>query len=279
MSLSISEKPMNSVRMGGSDPMPVNTDRSSVQASDECSGDDLPINELFYSLQGEGSLVGTPSVFVRTSGCNLRCWFCDSYHTSWDPTHAWLSVDDVIEEVESHSATHVVLTGGEPLIHETSTDLLDRLGDLGYHTTVETNGTIHRECDIDLVSISPKLESSTPTPERAPKKDASSEWADRHESRRIDIDVLSALIDDYEFQLKFVVTGPDDLPEISDLVERVRAATSTRVRDTDVLLMPEGATRTALDETRETVAELAMEHGYRYTPRSHVDLWNDAPGT
>lgn len=260
--------------------MPVNTNKSSVQASNEDnSGDGLPINELFYSLQGEGVLVGTPSVFVRTSGCNLRCWFCDSYHTSWDPTHAWLSVDDVIEEVKSHPATHVVLTGGEPLIHETSVALLDRLADLGYHTTVETNGTIYRECDIDLVSISPKLASSTPTPERAPKNDASSKWADRHESRRLDIDALSALIDDYEFQLKFVVTGPDDLPEISDLVERIRAATSTRIRDTDVLLMPEGATRAALDETRETVAELAMEYGYRYTPRSHVDLWNDAPGT
>ena len=257
--------------------MPVNTDRSSVRASNEgSSGDDLPINELFYSLQGEGVLLGTPSVFVRTSGCNLRCWFCDSYHTSWDPTHAWLSVDDVIEEVESHPATHVVLTGGEPLIHETSVALLDRLSDLGYHTTVETNGTIYRECDIDLVSISPKLASSTPTPERTPESD---DWADRHESRRLDIDALSSLVDNYEFQLKFVVTGPDDLPEISALIERIRAATSTRVRDTDVLLMPEGATRTDLDETRETVANLALKHGYRYTPRSHVDLWNDAPGT
>jgi 7-carboxy-7-deazaguanine synthase len=256
--------------------MPVTTD--TAQATDEADSDgDLPINELFYSLQGEGRLVGTPSVFIRTSGCNLRCWFCDSYHTSWEPTHAWLSVEDVIEEVQSHPATHVVLTGGEPLIHEASVDLLNRLSDLDYHTTVETNGTIHRECEIDLVSISPKLSSSTPTPERAPTGDG--EWADRHESQRLDIDALSALVEDYEFQLKFVVTGPDDLPEISSLVERIRGATSTRVRDTDVLLMPEGATRAALDETRETVAALALEYGYRYTPRSHVDLWNDAPGT
>jgi 7-carboxy-7-deazaguanine synthase len=257
--------------------MPVETEGPSVEGSDEEDNDALPINELFYSLQGEGTLVGVPSVFVRTSGCNLRCWFCDSYHTSWEPTHAWLSVEDVIEEVQSHPATHVVLTGGEPLIHEESVDLLDRLGELGYHTTVETNGTIYRECDIDLASISPKLASSTPTSERAPTGDG--EWADRHDSRRLDLDHLSKLVDNYEFQLKFVVTGPDDIPEITSLVERVRAATSTRVRDTDVLLMPEGATRADLDETRETVAALALEHGYRYTPRVHVDLWDDAPGT
>lgn len=269
--------------------MPVNTDESSVQVSEDNNNgnstgdsggnrdDELPINELFYSLQGEGVLAGMPSVFVRTSGCNLRCWFCDSYHTSWDPTHAWVSLEDVIEDVQAHRASHVVFTGGEPLIHEASVDLIDQLGEHGYHTTVETNGTIYRDADIDLVSISPKLASSTPTPERAPTGDG--EWAERHEEQRLDIEALTALIEAYEFQLKFVVTGSDDLSEITDLLERLRNATATQIRNSDVLLMPEGATRSALEETRETVAELAMEHGYRYTPRLHVDLWNDAPGT
>ncbi|WP_248904557.1 7-carboxy-7-deazaguanine synthase QueE [Halocatena marina] len=269
--------------------MPVNTDESSVDPStgtkignDEnrngnTDSGDLPINELFYSLQGEGVLAGTPSVFIRTSGCNLRCWFCDSYHTSWEPTHAWLSIEDIIEDVQSYPATHVVLTGGEPLIHDTSVELLDRLAECGYHTTVETNGTVYREGDIDLASISPKLASSTPTPERAPTGDG--EWIESHEARRLDIETLATLIESYEFQLKFVVTDSDDLPEITDLLERIRAVTSTQIRNTDVLLMPEGATRSALDDTRETVAALAIEHGYRYTPRLHVDLWNDAPGT
>jgi len=125
---------------------------------------------VFYSLQGEGTLAGVPSVFVRTSGCNLRCWFCDSYHTSWEPTGAWRDVDSIIEEVHSHEqANHVVLTGGEPLIHEESIELLERLAADGYHTTVETNGTIYRDAPIDLASISPKLASSTPTPDRDPK--------------------------------------------------------------------------------------------------------------
>lgn len=237
----------------------------------------LPINELFYSLQGEGKLVGIPSVFVRTSGCNLRCWFCDSYNTSWEPTGSKVSLSSIIEEIQSHPTEHVVLTGGEPMLQDASVELLDRLGELSYHTTVETNGTIFRETAIDLVSISPKLESSTPTPERDPA--GQGEWEEHHESRRIDITALSRLVDSYEFQLKFVVTAPEDLTEITQLVDRIRDHTNATVRDTDVLLMPEGTTRTAMDETREMVAELAKEYGYRYTPRTHVDLWNDAPGT
>jgi len=257
--------------------MPVARNVSEIGSETKPESAALPINELFCSLQGEGKLAGVPSVFVRTSGCNLRCWFCDSYHTSWEPTGAWLAVDDLLERIEDFEVDHVVLTGGEPMIHDESVELLDRLGEEGYHTTVETNGTIHRETAIDLASISPKLASSTPTAEKDPKGDG--EWADRHESQRIDIEALSRLVDDYESQLKFVVTGRDDMDEIVELVDRVRSHTTTTVRDADVLLMPEGVTRAQLDERRTTVAELAQEYGFRYTPRLHVDLWNDAPGT
>jgi 7-carboxy-7-deazaguanine synthase len=257
--------------------MPVNADTEGTTVPADADHA-LPINELFYSVQGEGTLAGVPTVFVRTSGCNLRCWFCDSYHTSWEPTHAWMELDEIITEVQSHEeADHVVLTGGEPMMHEESVELLDRLGEAGYHTTVETNGTIYRDAHIDLASISPKLASSTPTAERDPKGEG--EWADRHEQRRLDIEALTTLVDSYGSQLKFVVTGRADMAEIEALVERVRDATTTTVRDDDVLVMPEGMTRESIDETREDVANLAMEYGYRYTPRLHVDLWNDAPGT
>jgi len=187
-------------------------------------------------------------------------------------------VDSILEEIQSHEqAKHVVLTGGEPLIHEQSVDLLEQLAVEGYHTTVETNGTIYRDAPIDLASISPKLSSSTPTPDRDPKGDG--EWEEQHEQDRIDIDAVSQLIEDYETQLKFVVTGKEDMQEITSLIDRIRKATTTTVADDDILLMPEGMTREQLDETRSEVAELAMEYGYRYTPRLHVDLWNDAPGT
>lgn len=258
--------------------MPVNSDADDLDGTQPVAeADALPINELFYSVQGEGKLAGVPSVFVRTSGCNLRCWFCDSYHTSWEPAHAWMDIDDIVEEAQTHpGADHVVVTGGEPMIHDEIEPLVERLNDDGYHVTVETNGTIHRDVPIDLVSISPKLANSTPTSEMDPKGDG--EWADRHEARRIDYDALTDLVETCEFQLKFVVTGPEDMPEINDLVTDLRTEVSATIRDDDVLLMPEGMTREELDRHRKTVAELATEHGYRYTPRLHVDLWNDAPG-
>ena len=273
----------------------------SESAADRPDGPALPVNELFSSLQGEGRLAGTPSVFVRTSGCNLRCWFCDSYHTSWEPTHAWMGLDEIVGAVAARDADHVVVTGGEPLIHDATERLLGRLADRGCHVTVETNGTVVPDADadvpIDLASVSPKLASSTPTPERPPAGAEAADgvadgasgddgadpavetWRDRHEERRLDREALATLIERYEFQLKFVVTGSDDMPEVNSLVADLRAAADAPVPDDRVLLMPEGQTRERLAETRAVVADLALEHGYRYTPRLHVDLWNDAPET
>jgi 7-carboxy-7-deazaguanine synthase len=257
--------------------MPVASDVSEIGSESPPEADALPINELFYSLQGEGKLAGTPSIFVRTSGCNLRCWFCDSYHTSWEPTGAWLTIGEILDQIDSFEADHVVLTGGEPLIHDESHQLLERLEERGYHTTVETNGTIACDAPVDLMSISPKLASSTPTPDRDPKGDG--EWETKHERRRIDIESMANLVDTANCQLKFVVTGREDVDEITDIVERLRETATTPIRSGDVLLMPEGQTRDQLDEHRVRVAELAQEFGYRYTPRLHVDLWNDEPGT
>ena len=76
----------------------------------------LKIAELFYSLQGEGALLGVPSFFIRTSGCNLRCAWCDTPYTSWQPEGAELSLDQILDEVRAHPMRHVVVTGGEPMI-------------------------------------------------------------------------------------------------------------------------------------------------------------------
>ncbi|MDS0292561.1 7-carboxy-7-deazaguanine synthase QueE [Halogeometricum luteum] len=256
--------------------MPVSSEVERPESAPD--GPALPVNELFASLQGEGKLAGVPSTFVRTSGCNLRCWFCDSYHTSWEPTHAWMGVDDVASEVDARDPDHVVLTGGEPLIHDESATLLRELAD-DYHVTVETNGTVVPDAPMDLASISPKLSTSTPTPANAPEGVDVGEWEARHEERRIDLDPLSTLVERHDFQLKFVVTGPDDLPEIEGLLDDLRGVADAEIRDDDVLLMPEGQTRKELAATRNVVADLALERGYRYTPRLHVDLWNDAPET
>ena len=261
--------------------MPVNADAPVRDTSAERSDDALPINEVFHSLQGEGKLAGVPSTFIRTSGCNLRCWFCDSYHTSWEPTHGWFDIDDLVAQVTDHDGGHVVVTGGEPMIHDGVETLLRDLSDRGYHTTVETNGTIFRDAPIDLASISPKLTSSTPTENRPPAGgDANiGAWDERHERDRLDYETLASLVETYDFQLKFVVTDRADMEEIETVVGELQARSSARIRNDDVLLMPEGMTRERLAETRDLTAELALEYGYRYTPRLHVDLWNDAPGT
>jgi 7-carboxy-7-deazaguanine synthase len=189
-----------------------------------------------------------------------------------------MDVDEILSEIATHGqCEHVVVTGGEPMMHDAVPKLLDKLSAAGYHTTVETNGTIYHDAAIDLASISPKLASSTPTPAKDPKGDG--EWEERHEKRRLDFETLATLIETYAFQLKFVVTGENDMVEIESVLERLRDTSTAHIRDSDVLLMPEGTTRERLEETRETTATLAMENGYRYTPRLHVDLWNDAPGT
>ena len=76
----------------------------------------MQISEIFHSVQGEGRYSGEPSVFVRTSGCNLRCWFCDTPYTSWNPEGENRSWDSIVEDVLQYDCTHVVITGGEPML-------------------------------------------------------------------------------------------------------------------------------------------------------------------
>src|SRR5438477_2908675 len=87
----------------------------------------LKIAEIFYSIQGEGSLIGVPSVFVRTSGCNLRCSWCDTPYTSWQPEGDERSIDQIVNEVTQYPAHHVVVTGGEPMIAPGIVNLTERL--------------------------------------------------------------------------------------------------------------------------------------------------------
>src|SRR5579872_9740 len=163
----------------------------------------LKIAELFYSLQGEGSLVGVPSVFVRTSGCNLRCRWCDTPYTSWQPEGAEWTLDRILDEVKAHPARHVVVTGGEPMIAPEIGPLTERLRAAGMHITIETAGTVFEPVACDLMSISPKLSNSTPE----------GQFAAQHDRLRIQEDVLRRLMARYEYQLKFVMEGPADLAE------------------------------------------------------------------
>jgi 7-carboxy-7-deazaguanine synthase len=223
----------------------------------------LRIAELFYSIQGEGSLLGVPSVFIRTSGCNLRCVWCDTPYTSWKPEGSEYTLDRILEEVASHPARHVVVTGGEPMIAPRIVDLTERLRERGLHITIETAGTVFAPVACDLMSISPKLANSTPDDPR---------WKDRHERLRIQQPVLAQLIKSYDYQLKFVIQAAGDLSEVCDLV---RALEADRER---VILMPEGIEAAALHERGQWLAEICKREGFRYSPRLHVDLWGPRRG-
>src|SRR6478752_2748404 len=102
----------------------------------------MRLSELFYSLQGEGKLSGVPSVFVRASGCNLRCTWCDTPYASWEPEGENLSVEQIVARVGEYPSKHVVLTGGEPMIMPEIVPLCDALKQRDYHITMETAGTV-----------------------------------------------------------------------------------------------------------------------------------------
>jgi 7-carboxy-7-deazaguanine synthase len=222
----------------------------------------LKIAELFYSLQGEGSLVGVPSVFIRSSGCNLRCAWCDTPYTSWQPEGVELGLDQIVDEVGAHPARHVVITGGEPMIQPEIVPLTARLRALGMHITIETAGTVFQPVECDLMSISPKLSNSTP----------GGSLAEPHDRLRIQPGVLLELMARYEYQLKFVVEEPGDLEEIRALMEALDAP---RER---VILMPEGTEPARLAERGQWLAEICKEEGLRFSPRLHIDLWGHRRG-
>src|SRR5580700_10050331 len=99
------------------------------------------VSEIFYSIQGEGELTGIPSVFVRTSGCNLRCTWCDTKYASWNPEGDDLSIEAVVDKVMAFPAQHCVLTGGEPMAAKNIGALASELRARGKHITIETAGT------------------------------------------------------------------------------------------------------------------------------------------
>src|SRR5579863_10226747 len=194
----------------------------------------MKVSEIFYSIQGEGMLAGVPSAFVRLSGCNLRCVWCDTPYTSWNPEGRDLPLDQILDTVRDFPATHAVLTGGEPMIFPESVELTRRLKEADLHVTVETAGTVYQPVACDLMSISPKLANSTPHEREGGR------WAAQHDRLRCKPDVLRKLTSEYTYQLKFVVTAPDDLAEIQKIVDDIGA---DRQR---VVLMPEGITAEAL---------------------------------
>lgn len=230
------------------------------------------ISELFYSVQGEGVLTGVPSVFVRTSGCNLRCRWCDTPYASWKPEGEEMTVDAIVQAVgQWPAARHVVLTGGEPMVARGIHDLAAALRGRGLHISIETAGTVLPEgIACDLASLSPKLAHSTPQ-----EGTIEPGWIARHERLRLQPDVLRAwLAHGADYQLKFVVSGAADMEEIGALVTSLGSVPADRV-----LLMPEGRSMEELRERSAWLVEVCKATGHRYCHRLHIELFGNRRGT
>lgn len=228
----------------------------------------MKVAEIYKSTQGEGLLTGVSSVFVRTSGCNLRCWFCDTPFASWAPEGRDYAVDEIVAEIEEWECGHVVLTGGEPMLFAELLPLAEQLRAIGRHVTVETAGTLYLPVACDLMSISPKLAGSGPAP------DQHAHWARRHQRQRYQPEVLARLTREYDYQLKFVVDQPFDVHEVESLLDVLPTVRSDRV-----MLMPQGQSVKDLEQRNSWVAEACKTRGWTFCPRKQLEWFGPIRGT
>ncbi len=231
------------------------------------------VAEIYRSVQGEGFLTGTDSVFVRASGCNLRCWFCDTPYTSWNPEGQDLTIDEILAQCEEWDARHVVLTGGEPMLFAELIPLAEqlsagRLSGAGRHITIETAGTLYLPVRCDLMSISPKLANSTPSAERDAR------WRRRHERTRHAPDVIRSLVAEYAYQFKFVVDSPEDTADVLRYLDEFPEIDRSRA-----MLMPQGTDAAVLAQHELWLAAFCETHGLVYCPRRHIEWFGLVRGT
>jgi 7-carboxy-7-deazaguanine synthase len=217
----------------------------------------MKISEIFYSLQGEGVLTGTPSVFVRLAGCHLKCRWCDTKY-AWDENSGSdMQVDEIVAKIENWDTYYVVITGGEPMLQPELKKLLQNIGDK--HITIETAGIIYKpNLNCDLMSISPKLTNA---------------GAEKNEYEPLNIEVLKKLTSDYQYQLKFVVENQRDIDELKQLLKETGSINTDKV-----LLMPQVKNRSELIEKTPFIAKLCLENGFRFCNRLQIMLWDTKKG-
>ena len=190
---------------------------------------------------------------------------CDTPFTSWNPENKDITLTEAVEAITTYNCRHVVITGGEPFIQvKELTALCRELDQRGHHITIETNATIFAPVAADLISMSPKLRNSNPPNDNR--------YFQRHERGRIRPDVIRGFLDRYECQVKFVVDRPADIEEIQALQAEISIPAET------IVLMPQGITPEELAPKQEWLVDICKEHGYRYSPRVHVDIWGDKRG-
>ena len=242
----------------------------------------LPVAEIFTSLQGEGMYTGVPSHFIRLSGCNLRCVFnnsiCDTPYASFDPEKQSMSVEEILSKIANSNVRHVVITGGEPLLYKGKglEELTKALVDKAYFITVETNGSIKPSKEllenIALWSVSPKLKNSEPD---CNTKGITEVIAAYHKEHRINIDALSTITQEsFQYQLKFVSDGnSSDIEEIESILNQL-----VDTKPSHIFLMPEGHSEEILSHNRKKVAEICIQKLWNYCERVQIIIWGDKRG-
>lgn len=228
----------------------------------------MRIAEIYASVQGEGMLTGTPSVFIRVSGCNLRCSFCDTPYASWRPEGESMSIDEIVETSLAFDIRHVVITGGEPMIFREISVLTDYLTRAGRHITIETAGTALTDASCDLISISPKLSNSTPSVESA------GAWSARHENSRLSVPTIRELTNRHDYQFKFVVASPADVDEVVEFCEQF-----SELRRDRLMLMPEGVSQDTLIERETWLRKICQERNFVFCPRKQIEWYGARRGT
>jgi 7-carboxy-7-deazaguanine synthase len=176
-------------------------------------------------------------------------------------------VEQIVSQLDAYSAKHIVLTGGEPLIYKSIGELCQALRAGDRHLTIETAGTVHRQVECDLISISPKLASSAPPA-------SAGNWQTLHAARRERMDVVRQYMTEHCYQLKFVVDSPMDAEEVLDYLNRL--GTYDRQR---ILLMPQGVLRNELETQAEWLKPWCELHAFRYCDRAHIKWFGNRRGT
>jgi 7-carboxy-7-deazaguanine synthase len=237
----------------------------------------VKILEKYLTIQGEGIYLGVPSLFLRTTGCNLRCSFlnpdgktrtpCDTYYTSWRPEDAKydLTTEQIKEELAQKypNVSDIVITGGEPFIQPGISDFINSLSSMGFFVTVETNGTIYKQTNADLISMSPKLSSSIP--ETGPEKEM-------HEKGRWSPHTFKKFYDNNLCQFKFVYSRKEDVDEIKKFLEEIEFKEDNDL-GSQVVLMPQGVSVEMLKQNSIEAIEICKKTGWRFSPRSHIDIF------
>jgi len=247
----------------------------------------LPVVELYYCVQSEGSRAGFPTVAVRTTGCTHRCWFgeggwCDSWYTSIHPEKGGFTFNDIIKMYDERpDVKEMMLTGGSPTMHP---DLVNELthfaNERGIIITMETEGSHFIETDfpIGLVSLSPKFSNSVPKLGVLTPKGATTDqkMIDLHNKLRVNKEAIKQLMEyhtNYHFK---PVCNPDEMPEIWEEIEAFRV--EMNIPKNKTWIMPPGDNREELIRVYPMVFDFCTNNGYNFTGREHIIAFDTKRG-